>query len=130
MTSGKPYIGCRIGLISKAQNRYEGILYTIDKVNSTVVLAKGKCYWRMRTACKHLTVVSNIFSQLVRCFGTEGRPTDRPTPAKEDIYEYITFRGSDIKDITLCEPPRPHHGLPPDPAIVQVRTAWLTPYIK
>lgn len=42
MTSGKPYIGCRIGLISKAQNRYEGILYTIDKVNSTVVLAKGK----------------------------------------------------------------------------------------
>ncbi|XP_040048462.2 protein LSM14 homolog B-B isoform X1 [Gasterosteus aculeatus] len=95
MSSSKPYIGCKIGLISKAQNRYEGILYTIDKVNSTVVLAK------------------------VRCFGTEGRPTDRPTPAKDDVYEYITFRGSDIKDITLCEPPRSHHGLPPDPAIVQ-----------
>ncbi|XP_042347615.1 protein LSM14 homolog B-like [Plectropomus leopardus] len=95
MSSAKPYIGCKIGLISKAQNRYEGILYTIDKVNSTVVLAK------------------------VKCFGTEGRPTDRPTPPKDDIYEYITFRGSDIKDITLCEPPRSHHGLPPDPAIVQ-----------
>ncbi|XP_068996731.1 protein LSM14 homolog B [Embiotoca jacksoni] len=95
MASTKPYIGCRIGLISKAQNRYEGILYTIDKTNSTVVLAK------------------------VKCFGTEGRPTDRPTPTKEDIYEYITFRGSDIKDITLCEPPRSHHGLPTDPAIVQ-----------
>ncbi|XP_040008683.1 protein LSM14 homolog B isoform X2 [Xiphias gladius] len=95
MSSTKPYIGCKIGLISKAQNRYEGILYTIDKVNSTVVLAK------------------------VKCFGTEGRPTDRPTPPKDDIYEYITFRGSDIKDITLCEPPRSYHGLPPDPAIVQ-----------
>lgn len=42
MSSTKPYIGCKIGLISKAQNRYEGILYTIDKVNSTVVLAKGE----------------------------------------------------------------------------------------
>nr|XP_046252655.1 protein LSM14 homolog B isoform X2 [Scatophagus argus] len=99
MSSAKPYIGCKIGLISKAQNRYEGILYTIDKVNSTVVLAK------------------------VKCFGTEGRPTDRPMPPRDDIFEYITFRGSDIKDITLCEPPRPHHGLPPDPAIVQSSSA-------
>ncbi|KAK5863836.1 hypothetical protein PBY51_000833 [Eleginops maclovinus] len=99
MSSSKPYIGCKIGLISKAQNRYEGILYTIDKVNSTVVLAK------------------------VKCFGTEGRPTDRPTPPKDDVYEYITFRGSDIKDITLCEAPRSHHGLPPDPAIVQSSSA-------
>ncbi|KAM4609775.1 protein LSM14 homolog B [Polymixia lowei] len=95
MSRGKPYIGCKIGLLSKAQNRYEGILYTIDTVNSTVVLAK------------------------VKCFGTEGRPTDRPTPPKDTIYEYITFRGSDIKDITLCEPPRSYHGLPQDPAILQ-----------
>uniref|UniRef100_A0A3Q3WWB2 Uncharacterized protein n=1 Tax=Mola mola TaxID=94237 RepID=A0A3Q3WWB2_MOLML len=102
MSCAKPYIGCKIGLISKAQNRYEGILYTIDKVNSTVVLAK------------------------VICFGTEGRPTDRPTPPKDGVYEYITFRGSDIKDITLCEPPRSHHGLPPDPAIVQVTASCLT----
>ncbi|KAM7411544.1 hypothetical protein PAMA_021503 [Pampus argenteus] len=104
MSSAKPYIGCKIGLISKAQNRYEGILYTIDKVNSTVVLAK------------------------VKCFGTEGRPTDRPTPFKDDIYEYITFRGSDIKDITLCEPPRSYHGLPPDPAIVQSSVGSSGPY--
>ncbi|XP_043963357.1 protein LSM14 homolog B-like isoform X2 [Gambusia affinis] len=95
MASSKPYIGCRIGLLSKAQNRYEGILYTIDKNNSTVVLAK------------------------VKCFGTEGRPTERPTSPKDDVYEYITFRGSDIKDITLCESPRSYHGLPPDPAIIQ-----------
>ncbi|XP_077371339.1 protein LSM14 homolog B [Festucalex cinctus] len=94
MCSAKPFLGCKIQLISRAQNRYEGILYTIDKVNSTVVLAK------------------------VKCCGTEGRPTDRPTPPKDDIFEYITFRGSDIKDITLCEAPN-QHGLPQDPAIVQ-----------
>ncbi|XP_035501414.2 protein LSM14 homolog B isoform X1 [Scophthalmus maximus] len=99
MNSNKPYIGCKIGLISRAHNRYEGILYTIDKVNSTVVLAK------------------------VKCFGTEGRPTDRPTPPKDDIYEYITFRGNDIKDIALCELPRSHHGLPADPAIIQSSSA-------
>ncbi|XP_054901959.1 protein LSM14 homolog B [Poeciliopsis prolifica] len=94
MASSNPYIGCRIRLLSKAQNRYEGILYTIDKNHSTVVLSK------------------------VKCFGTEGRPTERPTPPKDDVYEYITFRGSDIKDIALCESPR-SDGLPPDPAIIQ-----------
>lgn len=56
----------------------------------------------------------------VRSFGTEDRPTDRPAPPREEIYEYIIFRGSDIKDITVCEPPKAPHTLPQDPAIVQV----------
>lgn len=131
MSSAKPYIGCKIGLISKAQNRYEGILYTIDRGNSTVVLAKGECFGMMIDSVfktfliilwlKKITLILwHTLSSVVKCFGTEGRPTDRPTPPKDDIYDYITFRGSDIKDITLCEPPRSHHGLPPDPAIVQV----------
>lgn len=102
MNSAKPYIGCEIALISKAQNRYQGILYTIDKVNSTVVLAK------------------------VKCFGTEGRPTDRPTPPRDDVYEYITFRGSDIKDIRLSELLHSQHGLAPDPAILQLSGASST----
>lgn len=60
------------------------------------------------------------FHAPVRSFGTEDRPTDRPAPPREEIYEYIIFRGSDIKDITVCEPPKAQHTLPQDPAIVQV----------
>ncbi|XP_028262060.1 protein LSM14 homolog B-like isoform X2 [Parambassis ranga] len=92
---GTPYIGSKISLISKAQIRYEGILSSVDTERSTIALAKVKSY------------------------GTEDRHTDRPVPPKDEIYEYIIYRGSDIKDITVSEPPKPHHGLPRDPAIVQ-----------
>lgn len=36
------YLGCRVSLISKADVRYEGILYSIDPDKSEVVLQNGK----------------------------------------------------------------------------------------
>lgn len=54
----------------------------------------------------------------MRSFGTEDRPTDRPVPARDEIFEYIIFRGADIEDLQVREPPS--SSLTQDPAIVEV----------
>lgn len=66
----------------------------------------------------------------VRSFGTEDRPTERPIPLKDEVFEYIIFRGADIKVIDVVEPPKNAsnsgmHGLPSDPAIVDFSVSYF-----
>ncbi|XP_045619910.1 protein LSM14 homolog car-1 isoform X3 [Procambarus clarkii] len=95
MSGPIPFLGSKISLISKSEIRYEGILYTIDAQESIIALAK------------------------VRSFGTEDRPTEMPVPARDEVYEYIIFRGTDIKKIEVCDTPKQPTLLHNDPAIVQ-----------
>lgn len=55
-------------------------------------------------------------SSTVRSFGTEDRETQFPIAAQNQVYDYILFRGSDIKDIRVCNPT----PVPNDPAIMQM----------
>jgi len=42
MTTGMPELGSKISLISKADIRYEGRLFTVDPQECTIALASGK----------------------------------------------------------------------------------------
>ena len=62
----------------------------------------------------------------MKSFGTEGR---RGNPAEEiapsdNVFEYIVFRGSDVKDLQVFESPTPvappAPQVPNDPAILGV----------
>ena len=92
-------------------------IYLYTTLNRLPFVWYGRLHERF-ALCMRLTIL--IVFPIVKSYGTEGRHTDRPIPPKDEVYEYIIFRGSDIKDITVSEPPKQHHGLPPDPAIVQV----------
>lgn len=93
-----PYVGSRISLVSKSEIRYEGILYVINTEESTIAL------------------------QNVRSFGTEGR-TQPDVPPTDEVYDFIIFRGEDIKDLTVLEgsSAKPsQRAVLEDPAVVRV----------
>jgi hypothetical protein len=76
------FIGSCISLISKSDIRYVGKLDEVNSENSTIALKN------------------------VRSMGTEDRRTGAEYIAPRDkVYEYIVFRGSDVKDLRIESSP-------------------------
>ncbi|RKF82460.1 putative g2 m phase checkpoint control protein [Golovinomyces cichoracearum] len=92
------FIGTRISLVSNSDIRYVGTLHEINSENSTVALEN------------------------VSMLGTEGRRPENEVAALDSIYEYILFRGTDVKDLRIEEAPAIKEFKPPqipnDPAIL------------
>ncbi|KAL1840922.1 hypothetical protein VTJ49DRAFT_7620 [Mycothermus thermophilus] len=103
-SSYSPNVQARISLISRSDIRYSGTLHSINSDDSTVSLEN------------------------VRSFGTEDRKTnpDEFVPPSDQVYEYIVFRGTDVKDLRIEEGPAPVKeekppAMPNDPAILGAR---------
>jgi protein LSM14 len=108
------FIGSKISLISRSDIRYVGILHEINSEESTVALEQGIIFRLCRS--KRLMTV--------RSFGTEGRRGKDEVPPSDNVFEYIVFRGSDVKDLKVEEAAKkvepPPRGVPNDPAILTV----------
>ncbi|KAL5103361.1 hypothetical protein TcWFU_003443 [Taenia crassiceps] len=86
-------VGHRIRIISKAQIRYEGTLFSIRKdENNDLVLVLSK----------------------VTSYGTEDRPCEHPVKPLSEVYEHIAFRGRELVDLQLLPTPR----VGDDPSII------------
>jgi len=97
------YIGSKISLISTSDVRYEGTLYSIDPNESTIALEN------------------------VTHMGTEDRRKDKVIAASPVVYQYIIFRGENIKNLKLIEEEKTDNAITNDPAVVKQGPEILKP---
>ena len=98
----------------------------------------GFLYGALCILCRHVRAAvdtARIFQRgfnllapasLVHSYGTENRPVSKFIPPRSEVFEYIVFKGSDIKDLTVHprEPQTQEQPQPEaDPAIVSV-SGW------
>lgn len=72
-------LGSRISLITQQDIRYEGVLFSINQNESSIVLRD------------------------VRYFGTEDRPAAKKMPKNDAVLAFVSFPGNEIKDLYVHE---------------------------
>eukprot|EP01006_Ploeotia_vitrea_P033585 TRINITY_DN65592_c10_g4_i1.p1 TRINITY_DN65592_c10_g4~~TRINITY_DN65592_c10_g4_i1.p1 ORF type:complete len:327 (+),score=4.66 TRINITY_DN65592_c10_g4_i1:82-1062(+) len=82
-------LGSKISLISQQDIRYEGVLFSINAQESSIVLQKVKCY------------------------GTEDRETSQFVPINNNLMPFVSFPGNEIKDLFVHEEEQ-NNPQPPD----------------
>lgn len=98
------YKGVTISLISRSDIRYIGVLDDINQETSSIALIN------------------------VKSCGTEGRKNNpyEEIPANDNVFPYICFRASDVKDLVVEQEMQPPQPPPPvtlqDPAIIDYST--------
>lgn len=116
--AGDVFIGQGMRIMSQMNVRYEGVLASVDAKNRTVTLQKGNY---------HLIGLKFQHGVLVRCYGTEDRPAELKIHTVLEIFEEITFKVCNVKEMftmpSLDE--KKTYMLSSDPAIVSIEAKKL-----
>ncbi|CEQ40844.1 SPOSA6832_02503 [Sporobolomyces salmonicolor] len=139
---------CTGSLFNGLQIRYQGVLHSIDPQAATVSLEKGaqllSSLGQATRGCRRAgepsagsrcerapfgslwtraaVLLTCSLPNAVRSLGTEGRKANpaEEVPASENVYDFIVFRASDVKDLQIEAPASASAAEPAvsDPAIV------------
>ena len=115
-------LGSRISLITQQDIRYEGVLFSINQNESSIVLRDGKLLlcegttdkahfmwievWiydqYFNSACEFVIIYA-YYLVTVRYFGTEDRPVEKKIAGNEAVLAFVSFPGNEIKDLYVHE---------------------------
>lgn len=93
--------------------------FSTRSIRRSLLLPSPKVSGLLSFCFCHLGLHLVLLLPTVRSFGSEERPVERYVPPRDDIFEFIIFRASDIKDLIVDEPPQTLQPTLADPAIIQ-----------